>query len=88
MSFARSVVEDMKSCVLGYFLEFHPALQITEMKDTGSCREGLKVVSPDEFDVMFYINLDMMEWEFVHSRDNPNFFEKLVVAIRLMINTF
>ncbi len=75
MSIAQSVVKDVKSHVLDYFLHFHPELNITEMKDTGSCREGLKVIRPDEFDIMFYINLDRRTWEFVHSLDNPNFFE-------------
>ena len=75
MSQASHVVENIKQCILDYFCTFHPKWNITEMKDTGSCREGLKLINPDEFDVMFSIQLNRNSWQLVPSRNHPNFFE-------------
>ena len=74
MSNASQVVENIKRCILDYFSRCQSQFNITEMKGTGSCREGLKVINPDEYDVMVSVRLDGMSWAVVPS-DHPNFFE-------------
>ncbi len=75
MSVAKKVVDDIKEHVLGYVKSNCSDLEITQMRDTGSCHEGLKVICPDEFDVMFTIQLDDSSWQVVCCQGHDAFYE-------------
>ncbi len=74
MSRAQGVVSRVKQEILSHFHSNFPELNITGLTDSGSYREGLNVIAPDEFDVTFTLLLDSMPWKLETSRDTPGFF--------------
>jgi hypothetical protein len=48
---AKQVLEDIKSFVSTFLQKQYPNV-LGDLIDCGSCKEGLKVIRPDEFDVM------------------------------------
>ncbi len=74
MSRAQDVVSHVKHDILSHFHSNFPELNITSLTDTGSSRECLKVVAPDEFDVTITISLDNMPWSFEQNLDTPGFY--------------
>ena len=57
MARAMEVVSDIKESILLYFHDKFPGL-VSDLQDSGSVAEGLKVIRPNEFDVMIPLNLN------------------------------
>ncbi len=72
---AKNVVDDIKRHIFDYFQTKCSDMKISQMKDTGSCKEGLKVICPDEFDVMFTLQLDGGYWQQVRCEEHDAFYE-------------
>ena len=63
MQRAKRVVEEIKQMVMSHLQETCPSLGIGQLMHTGSVYEGLKVIRPDEFDVMMPLKLEPKIWK-------------------------
>ena len=73
MDRAKKVVDDIKDAILKHFQK-NDAHMITELKDCGSVVEGLKVVRPEEFDVMIPLHVNPGLFTLQYDPQVPGFY--------------
>lgn len=72
MERAQDVLCHIKRPILKYLQDIHPNI-ITELRDCGSTKEGLKVIKPDEFDVMIPLNVTPQSFSLEPAGSAPGF---------------
>ncbi len=74
MKMAQAVVDDIRLHILEHVQKEQPQLGVSELTLTGSCREGLKVITPDEFDVLIPLYLENSGWTLLPSSHTPGYY--------------